>query len=256
MLVLLDRGLFAFDQVLCLRNRGAHVLCRLSEQCKPVRLRLLKDGSWLACIFPAKTGSSQRHKDEERLLVRLIEYTLTDPALPGYNQRFVLLTTLLDPDRYPARELAVAYHERWEVEVTLDEVETHLHLCDAPLRSKKPVGVLQEVYGLLLAHYAIRFLMHEAALCAGVDPDRLSFTHALRLIGDAVRDFQMVARKGLTWLHGRLVGEIVAGALPERRARSNPRVVKRKMSNFDLKRAEHYNPPKLAGPFREAVCLI
>lgn len=167
-----------------------------------------------------------------------------------------IITTLLDPDLYPARELAIAYHERWEIELALDEIEVHQHFYDGPLRSKKPVGVLQELYGLLIAHWTIRFLMHEAAMTRGLDPDRLSFTRALRIIGEAVADFALAASEVMPLLYGRMLQDIASRPLPERRARSNPRVVKRKMSNFDLKRDEHSNLPKPKLTFQEAIVLI
>src|SRR6266496_1361923 len=124
----------------------------------------------------------------------------------------------------------------WVIEITIDEIDTHQRLAGRTLRSLKPVGMLQELYGLLLAHYAVRAVMHEAALSADVDPDRLSFTHALRVIQDAIPEFAMTAREQLGELHARLLRDIASRRLPERRARSNPRVVKRKMSNFRLKR--------------------
>src|SRR5207247_1226676 len=128
--------------------------------------------------------------------LRLIEYTLTDPQLPGYGTRYRLLTTLLDHQAFPALLLARTYHERWEFELVVDEQDTHQlrqHHPSSPLRSRTPGGVIQELYGLLLAHYLIRTLMHEAALQAEEDPDRLSFTKALRVIQDAVTDFEMAA---------------------------------------------------------------
>jgi hypothetical protein len=117
---------------------------------------------------------------------------LTDPALPGYGEVHRLVTTLLDPAVAPAFELVCAYHERWEIEILIDETDTHQRLSDRPVRSRKPLGVLQELYGLLIAHDAIRFLMHEAAVQHGLDPDRLSFVHALQVIRDAIAEFQMV----------------------------------------------------------------
>ena len=257
MLLLLDRGLWSFERVKAVRQCGAHVLCRLPAHVKPGRERPLWDGSclgWIGSNEDRRQG--KRHKDSERLLVRLIEYGICEPNLPGHGQQYRLITTLLEPDRYPARELAIAYHERWEIENTLDEIETHPHLHDGPLRSKKPVGVLQELYGLLIAHWALRFLMHEAALKAGVDPERLSFTHALCIVGEAIHDFAMAAPAVLRRLYDRMLDDIASRPLPKRRARSNPRVVKRKMSNFDLKRDEHKNPPKPTLTFQEAIVLI
>ena len=93
-----------------------------------------------------------------------------------------LITTILDPLQAPAKELAALYHERWEIETALDELKTHLRGAQIVLRSKTPELVEQEFYGLLMAHFAIRGLMHEAALKADEDPDRLSFLHAVHVI--------------------------------------------------------------------------
>lgn len=188
--------------------------------------------------------------------MRIIEYTFTDPALPGYGQTHRLVTTLLDHRACLALDLVDAYHQRWEVELVVDEVDSHQRLAGRPLRSLKPVGVIQELYGLLIAHFAVRFLMHEAALQEAVDPDRLSFVHALRVIHDAIPEFQMTTPSQLPQLYARLLRDIADGRLPERRLRSNPRVVKRKMSKFLLKRLEHYHWPQPTHPFRQAVALI
>lgn len=165
------------------------------------------------------------------------------------------MTTLLDPDHYPALDLVCAYHERWEIEVLIDEMDTHQRLAQGVLRSQKPVGVIQELYGLLLAHYAMRVLMHEAALQAEVDPDRLSFVHALQVIQDAIPEFQMAAAAQVPSLYRRLLRDIARKRVPERKLRSNPRVVKRKMSKFKLKRPEHAHAPTLDRPFRAVVAL-
>jgi len=193
MLVMWDRGLWACRRIVTARERGAHVLCRLPAGVKPVREKPLSDGSWLVWIAPSDAPRiGKREKGErERLLVRLIEYPMDDPSMPGYGERYRVITTLLAPDLYPARKLAVSYHERWEIEITLDEIEVHQHLYDGPLRSRKPMGVIQELYGLLIAHFAIRSVMYDAAQRAGLSPDRLSFVLALRVIRDAVRDLQI-----------------------------------------------------------------
>jgi hypothetical protein len=124
------------------------------------------------------------------------------------------------------------------------------------LRSLQPVGVLQELYALLIAHYAVRAVMHDAALHADVDPDRLSFVHALQVLHEALPEFQMIAADHLPRLYRRLLQDIAAHRLPARRLRSNPRVVKRKMSNFHLKRPEHYHLPPLPRSFAQMVALI
>jgi hypothetical protein len=253
MLVMWDCGLHAYDMFQRVRQREAHVLSRLPAHVKPQRVRRLPDGSYLAYISPS---DYHRRKRGERLLVRVVEYTITDPALPGYGEVHRLVTTLLDHRACPALDLACAYHERWEIELVIDEVDTHRRLAGRPLRSLKPVGVIQELYALVIAHYAIRFLMHEAALQTRLDPDRLSFVHALRVIQDAVPEFQMVAYDQLSLLYARLLQDIADGRLPERRLRSNPRVVKRKMSKFHLKRPEHYHWPQPTRSLRQALVLI
>jgi hypothetical protein len=253
MLVMWDRSFHEYDMVARAQERGAQVLSRLPSTVKPKRIRRLPDGSYLAHLLPSEY---KRRKQGERLLVRIVEYTITDPALPGYGETHRLLTTLLDSETCPALDLAWAYHERWEIEVVIDEVDTHQRLAGRPLRSLKPVGVIQELYGLLIAHYAVRFLMHEAALQVALDPDRLSFVHALHVIADAIPEFQMVALDQLDQLYTRLLQDVADGRIPERRPRSNPRVVKRKMSNFGLKRPEHQHWPQPTLSFRQSVAVI
>lgn len=253
MLLLVDRGLYSFAMLARTRERGAHVLFRVPAGPKFPPVRVLADGSTL--VWVEETTPSGK-KTGQRLLMRLIEYTLTDPARPGDVERHRLLTSLLNPRRHPAQELAELYHERWETELTIDEQDTHQRLVNQPLRSQKPVGVIQELYGMLLAHYAIRFLMHEAALGAQIAPTRLSFVHALRVVEDALSDFEIPAPELLPWYVARLLQDIAAGRLPARRNRICPRVVKRKMSKWPLKREEHRRVPQPSCSFQEAIVLI
>ncbi len=250
MLLMWDRGFHDFDMVRAARHRKAHVLSRLPAHVKPQLLRPLPDGSSLAYLLPAEDA---RRRRGERLLVRIVTYTISDPALPGYGKEHRIITTVLNPRLAPAHEVACAYHERWEVELVIDEIDTHQRLVGRTLRSLTPAGVIQELYGVLLAHYAVRVLMHEAALQADVDPDRLSFVHALEVVRDAVPEFQLVAEAQRPALYKRMLHDIAAKRLPARRPRWNARVVKRKMSNYKLKRSQHYQLPKLQGTFRDAV---
>ena len=250
MLLMWDRGFHDFDMVVAARKRQAHVLSRLPAHVKPHFVRALPDGSVLACLLPSEDA---RRRRGEHILVRVISYTISDPTLPGYGEEHRVITTLLNPRLAPAHAVACAYHERWEIELVIDEIDTHQRLVGRTLRSLTPVGVLQELYGVLLAHYAVRVLMHEAALQAEVDVDRLSFVHALEIVRDAVPEFQLVAPAQQRALYERMVQDIAAKRLPVRSPRSNARVVKRKMSNFKLKRAEQYRPRRPCGTFAEAV---
>ena len=234
-------------------ERGAQVLARLPAHVKPQRLRRLSDGTGLVGLAPS---DPKRRAAGEGRVMRLIESPLDDPSRPGQGEVHRLSTTLLDPLLYPARDLCEAYPARWEEEVTFDEVEVHPQKEDTLLRSRKPVGVLQELYALLIAPYAVRFLRPQAAQQEGIAPTRLSFTRALHLIGESVPDFVLVGEKGHSQLYLRLLKERARQRLPERRRRCYPRGVKRKMSNFDLKRAKHKNLPQPTKPFREAIGLI
>ena len=252
MLVLMDRGLYSADNLLQVRSRGAHVLCRLPQGVKPQMVKRLSDGSCLVRIAPA---AHHPHQPDEGMLVRLISYTLQDPNNPGHGQVYRLVTTLLDPKEHPAHALALAYHERWEQEAVYDETEVHLLHGDAPLRSRSVAGVVQEIYGLLIGHYCIRALMHQAALHADIDPDEISFTATLVLVQEAIRDFQLAAPALHPYLFERLLTDISQHRVQQREPRSYPRVVKRKMSNYPLKRTQRPGYSRCK-PYKEAIALI
>ena len=252
MLLMWDAGFHSFGMVRQTLKTKAHLLGRLPAGVHLIRIRTLPDGScWVDLV-----ARDHRGHILERIRVRLIEYTVCDPALPGYGERRRLITSLLDWQRYPALALASAYHERWEIEITVDELDTHQRLALHPLRSLKPVGVLQELYGLLVAHYAVRKIMLEAANTAGLDPDRISFINALRLIAEAIPEFQQTAPQEHERLYGNLLHDIARFRLPPRKARVNPRVVKRKMSTFDKKRPEHYQWPQPKTSFVDAIRIL
>jgi hypothetical protein len=253
MLLLWDSGFHSFSMAARTRAQQAHFLGRLPSHVKLVPHTVLPDGSYWAWLLPSDRAA---RRAGTRLRVRVLVYTLTDPARPGYGKTHRLITSLLDPQAYPTRDLIVAYHERWEVELTIDEIDTHQRLVRHPLRSQQPVGVLQELYGLLIAHYALRTVMHEAALQAHLDPDRLSFVRAVSLLKDAIYDFQLVVPRHQPRLYRRLLDELTQELLPPRAQRTNPRVVKRKMSNFKLKRPAHRGLPPLPCAFAQTVQVL
>jgi hypothetical protein len=176
MLCLADRNFYSFERFQRAAKTGAQLLWRVNSNARLAREQTLPDGSYLTHLSRTDRGRQRRTGAQ----VRVVEYQLEDPGLPTSEQRYRLITTILDPDAAPATELAALYRERWELEGAIDELKTHQRGPRVVLRSKHPDGVIQEAYGYLCTHYAIRRLMHDAALQADLDPDRLSFTRGLR----------------------------------------------------------------------------
>jgi hypothetical protein len=177
MLCLADRGFFGWALWHAARATGADLVWRLKHNLRLPRETPLPDGSYLSTIYPSQQDQRRRRNGAT---VRVIEYTL--PGVRDSEPIYRLVTTIQDPAAAPAAELAALYHERWEIETALDELKTHLRGAKVVLRSKTPDLVRQECYGLLLAHFAIRGLMHEAAVTTDIDPDQLSFVHAVRVL--------------------------------------------------------------------------
>jgi len=177
MLCLADRGFLGYELWKQAQATGADLLWRGKKHLRLEREKELPDGSYLSRIYPSERDW---RKKTNGIRVRVIEYTLE--GVPDAEPLYRLVTTILDHDAAPAEELAALYHERWEIETALDELKTHLRGAQIVLRSKTPDLVKQEFYGFMMAHFAIRGLMHEAALKADEDPDRLSFLHAVRVI--------------------------------------------------------------------------
>ncbi|HLJ14134.1 MAG TPA: IS4 family transposase [Bryobacteraceae bacterium] len=177
MLCLADRFFASYQLWQAAAKTGADLLWRTRQNARLEIDRRLPDGSYLSRIY---ASTSDRRNQRNAIVVRAIDYELKD--MPDAERLYRLITTILDPQRAPAKELAALYHERWEIETALDELKTHLRGAQIVLRSKTPELVKQEFYGLLMAHFAIRGLMHEAALQADEDPDRLSFVHAAHIV--------------------------------------------------------------------------
>lgn len=248
MLVLWDQGFHGYPLVALVRSHGAHVLCRIPAFQTVTVDTVLPDGSVLV-RFHARPPS-RRTRRTPRLPMRLVTYTLDDD--PAVHR---IMTTLLDHDLAPALDLVAAYHERWEVELVVDELKTHLHLAPGPFRSATPDGIRQEAYALLLAHYCVRAVLLEAARAVGMDPDRLSFTQAVRLLDAALlvlpclppRDQERVLRQILTAL--------TRTPLPHRDGRSNPRVRRRYRRKYRLSTDPPRRQPPLP-PFTERLHLV
>ena len=179
MLLLADRGFFSYALWREATGTGADLLWRVRSDPagpKPVLVRELADGSWLAHLRRSTPAAARR---EEPMLVRVVDYTVADGRDNATSYR--LFTTLLEPEEVSAVDLAATYAQRWEIELAFDELKTHQRGARTVLRSKSPDLVLQEIWGHLCCHFAIRSLMVQAATHSGHDPDRISFVAALRI---------------------------------------------------------------------------
>lgn len=214
------------------RAKGAHVMGPVPAHHLKRYLRQLADGSYLAAYEPT---AAERREGIKPFLVRVIEYRITDERLGEPDHVYRLATTWLNPRTAPARELIDCYHERWEVEVVLDEIKTHQRLQQPVLRSRTPDGVRQEIYAILLAHYAVRVLMHQAAVQAEVDPDRLSFVEAVFIICETTRELTQVEADQHDALLQEMNERLSAHLLPPRRLRANPRVLKKLYRKYKRK---------------------
>ena len=191
MLCLADRGFFGFEMWKQAAATGADLLWRVKKNTHLPCEKRLPDGSYLSRIYPSQ---HDQRRGRNGIVVRVIEYRLE--GVEGAEPLYRLATTILDHELAPAAELAALYHERWEIETAFDELKTHLRGAHIVLRSKTPDLVRQEFYGLLMAHFAVRGLMHEAALRADKDPDRLSFLHAVRVARRKMAAFGAIPPSG------------------------------------------------------------
>ena len=189
MIVMADSGLYSYTNFRMVIDAGADALFRIGANVALPVLEWLPDGSYLSFIADsaekAKNSYRLRHglvkiTDLPGIYVRAVDYEITDRG--DGTEIITLVTNITDPEEIPAAELAAAYHERWEVELVIDELKTHQRGPGMILRSRKPELVEQEIWGLLLTHYGIRHLMREAADQADLDPDRMSFIRALRVV--------------------------------------------------------------------------
>ena len=257
MLVLVDRGFLSGALLAAIRARGAHVLGRLPQGVFTRKEQVLPDGSYLTTLDP-KTCQGL----SAPMQVRVIEY-LIDPEVaqqleqvtpsrmhshsastnPQVRQVHRLITTLLEPEQAPAKDLCLCYHERWEVEETIDETRNQQRLSQQPLRSRSPKLVLQELYALLLSHYAVRSLMLRAAQSTALDPDRISFTGAIQVLGQSIVQSVFYSPQLAFRALKRMCADLTSpGALvAPRRLRFNCRVVKHICTRFRRKRPEHHN---------------
>jgi hypothetical protein len=252
MLCLADRGFTAHPLMSAAAATGAALLWRAKGNAVLPVLERHPDGSFGSELV----ATDDKYRREHVLPVRVIEYRIADPGRPGAaGQTYRLLTTILDPAQAPADELAALYTERWEIESVFDEVKTHQRGPRVILRSRTPEGVYQEAWGYLCVHYALRALIHAAADHHDLDPDRISFTKAIHAARRSVRT-GLTGKVNLTGALRRASGELLNGLLPARRPRANARVVRRKMSNYNVKRDQHRKWPNPTLPIHNAIHVL
>ena len=255
-LLLEDRGFFSYEHWKMAISLGIQLLVRVKSNLILRPFKRLKDGSYLAKIYPKPYD---REKDRNGIVVRVIRYKLDDPQRVGHDEEHVLVTSLLDEHLYPAEELIPLYHERWEEELVFDEQKTHQDprraTKPANLRSETPAGVVQELYALSLAHFVVRALMFQSATSVGLDPDRLSFTGCFQILQCRLPECDARSESTLRQWYEALLWEMSQEHIPPRRNRINPRVIKQKMSKWKKKRPEHFHPPPLTKTFLESVVM-
>lgn len=264
MLLLWDRNFFSYQLWKAMTQRKIQILAHVKGNLILKPIRELADGSYLAKIY---SKPYDREKDRNGIVVRIIKYALDDPQRVGHGEEHTLMTTLLDAEEHPAVQLILLYHERWEEELTFDEQKTHQ---DPPrpgkpthLRSETPPGVVQEVYALSLGHYVTRALMAQAAATAQLDPDWLSFVGCLRILKCRLPECDSRTPQSWQEWYAAVLWEMSCERVdlqktltgPQRRNRINPRVIKRKMSNWKKKRPEHRNRPPLSKTFVESIVM-
>ena len=252
MLALADRGFTAHPLFAAAAATGADLLWRAKANAVLPVLARFADGSFRSELV----ASGDKRKRANVLSVRVVEYTLDNTGdADTKSGKYRLVTTICDPELAPADELAALYSQRWEIESVFDELKTHQRGPRVILRSRTPDGVYQEAWGYLCVHYAIRALIHSAARHGDLDPDRISFTRALNATRRSVRT-GIDGAINLTQALRRATTELLHTLLPERRHRSNPRVVRRKMTKWHVKRATHRPWPQPALPLRDTIRIL
>lgn len=254
MLLLADRNFAGHELWGLVEATGCHLAWRIKKNLVLPALWVLSDGSYVSVMpTPAagqRLGDARFHGRPstalpEGHLVRIIEYTVTvrPHGQPAQVEKFRLATSVLDHRLAPARQLALTYHQRWEIENGFAELKNRLRGAGFILRSKSPELICQEVYALLTVYQALCTLEAHAAEQGRIDPDRISFTTTvqlarLKVAGQAAANPQtlLTARREVVW-------ELLSELLPRRRDRRCQRVKKAPKNTFDVKKRDQPRPP-------------
>ena len=249
MFLLHDANFFGGAYLEALNAKGVRALFALPSTVALERVRNLPDGSYLARLVPQARAL---YPMKRAVWLRVMEYRITDERLGEPGQVYRLGTTWLNPRTAPAKALLVLYHERWEIEIVVDEIKTHLRVQQKVLRSHTPEGVRQELYALFVVHFAIRALMYRSALQAELDPDRLSFTEAVFQLCEAVADERGEQEPALQrWRTERLLQRLRRNLVPERHLRINRREIKQVYKKYKPKKRDVPAPK----PFAPGECF-
>jgi hypothetical protein len=241
-LVMVDAGITGGGFLEHVRDRKGHVLGALQAGTweNLPKQRRLSDGSVLAWVPPSR---GVKYPMKKGMWVRIISYRLTDERLGEVGIVYRLVTTLLNPRQAPAHVLVELYHERWEAELVIDEIKTHERAQRKVLRSKTPQGVVQELAGIFLAHYAVRAVIAQAAIKVDVDPDRLSFTTGMFQLVEMIAFSLTVEQDASPQLVRRLCFHISRELLPPRLLRINRREIKQVYNKYKPKK-RNVPPPE------------
>lgn len=257
-LLLVDAGLISGAFIEQVRARRAHILGALEVGAweQPKKACRLADGSVLAWVTPSH---SSRYRQQQGMWVRIISYRVTDARLGEPDKVYRVVTTLLNPRVAPALTVLNLYHERWEIELVIDEIKTHERDQRKVLRSKTPEGVRQELYGIYLAHYAVRALLAQTAMEAALDPDRLSFSEGLFELTEML-SFALTVQpeEAALRLPARVRHKMARHVLPLRRLRINRREIKQIYHKYKPKKRgvpppEPFEPEELFLDFVELL---
>lgn len=255
-LLMEDRGFFSYKHWKLLHKKHK-LLVRIQKSMVFEPIEAFADGSFLAKVYPS---SWYRENDKQGIVVRVIEYKLDDPQRTGHDEVHRLMTNLLDPDEFPAMELIMEYHERWEEEIVFDEQKTHQDPCRAEkttnYRSETTDGLKQEIYAMSISHFVTRALMLQAAEETGVDVDRISFKGSFQILKNRLPECDASADANIQAWYEAVIWEISRERIPTRRNRINPRVIKRKMSRWNKCRPEHRKQKPLTKLFEDTVVMI
>ena len=257
---------FLTPKVLLLADRHfgvAPFICKLLAASIPFLIRCkkshlfpaetkLSDGSFLSKIY---IGKNDRRCKRPGKTVRVIRYTIDDPVRGDRNQEHVLVTNLLDPKKYPAKDLIYLYHDRWEEELAFREIKETLHHGEV-LRSQSPELIKQELWGMLLAHFVIRKWLYQATKAHAIAPSSLSFKAAFEIVqlrlDTAPTGKRRNTRSIRAWFEI-LIEEISFEVIPSRQPRINPRVVKKRSKSTKTKHDYHRNPTPPNPHFLETI---